>query len=147
MKVFSYESNGHRIQFVCDSRKTRNGFAHDAACIIDDDVLGQIEATCNYYNRTWERYTFQTVCKKIAHEQAANCCKRERRRFMEERNYARMTAKRKAEFTEWINENANDDLRLWCDVSALVANFDLMDPPYPEWYGHRPSTFTPSYFA
>lgn len=147
MKIFAYQINGHEVQFICTSRNTRNGFAHDAVCIIDGNDDRTIKATCHYYNRTWERYAFQTVCMRICYERAAQAAEHEKRAFMSARNYQRMTAKRKAEFEEFLDTLAGETLRTWCKIAEAVENHGLIDPPYPDWYGARPRTFAPSYFA
>lgn len=49
--------NGFRIE--CKSEKTRYGFRHLAFLKRGDAELAKHKAC--YYNRTWERYTFETV--------------------------------------------------------------------------------------
>ena len=60
MRMISVKNDFHDVRFVCSSRSTRSGFAHDATMFIDDCVAGG--ATCYYYNRTWERWTYESVC-------------------------------------------------------------------------------------
>lgn len=55
----------YRVQFVCSSRNTRNGFAHDATLIING--ASRMEATCHYLNRTWEYWAYQSVCIQAVH--------------------------------------------------------------------------------
>ena len=52
-----------RIEIVCDSESTRNGFRHIATLILDCNSVES--AKCNYLNRTWESFEFQSVCKKL----------------------------------------------------------------------------------
>lgn len=35
MKIFTYEQDGQKITLVCDSRGTRNGFAHDCTFLLN----------------------------------------------------------------------------------------------------------------
>lgn len=150
-RTFYFDANGHRFEFVCDSRKTRNGFAHDVLCFIDDydnNSPDYIRETCTYYNRTWERYEYQTVMQKLTHAQASKHVEWIREDYMREHGYKRMTAKRKTEFAEYLDRECDDpSLRTWCTLYQMIENRDIMDPPYPDWYGHRPRTFSPSYFA
>lgn len=53
------------ILFVCNSRNTRHGFAHDCELYINDCYRGS--ASCFYLNRTWESYRYQSVMKKAVY--------------------------------------------------------------------------------
>lgn len=148
MKRFTFDANDHHFEFVCTSRNTRNGFAHDAVCFIDGGDWDNLTSTCNYLNRTWERYAYQSVMQKLVFAQCAKHVSWELDDFKRARNYERMTAKRKAEFIEYLDRECdNPTLRTWCKLYELIENDGIMTPPYPDWYGHRPRTFSPSYFA
>lgn len=56
MKIFKINEY---IEIVCEAKKTRNGFKHEATLIANGQELDK--AKCNYLNRTWERYEFQSV--------------------------------------------------------------------------------------
>lgn len=62
MEIRKIKVNGREYQFVNDSRSTRTGFAHDTTLFIDGREYGR--ATAIYYNRTWERYRYQTVMQR-----------------------------------------------------------------------------------
>lgn len=148
MKRFEFDANGHRFEFVCTSRNTRHGFAHDAVCIIDGGDWDNLTATRHYLNRTWERYAYQSVMQELVFTQCAKHVSHELEDFKRARNYERMTAKRKAEFTEYLDRECdNPALRTWCELYELIENDGIIEPPYPDWYGFRPKTFAPSYFA
>lgn len=56
MKIFKLNST---YSIVCDSIGNRSGFKHEATLTRNGE---QIDSTkVQYYNRTWERYEFQTV--------------------------------------------------------------------------------------
>jgi len=147
MQRFTFKANDHEFEFMCSSRNTRNGFAHDARVFIDGRSYPSDQATCNYINRTWESYCYQTVMQRLANAQATKYAARELDDYMKERGYKRMTAKRKNEFAQYLDENAGDLLRTWAELYGLIESHGVMEPPYPEWYGRRPRTFSPSYFA
>ena len=63
MKVFKVNRN---IAVVCQSENTRYGFRHLATLIYKGNERGK--SKCCYYNRTWERYTFESVLEKLAEE-------------------------------------------------------------------------------
>ena len=62
MEIRKININGNEYEFINHSRSTRNGFAHDTTLFVDGVKHGR--ATCNYLNRTWESYRFQTVMKR-----------------------------------------------------------------------------------
>ena len=47
-------------EILCESAGTRYGFRHDARLFIDGNETAD-KAKCCYYNRTWERFPFETV--------------------------------------------------------------------------------------
>lgn len=52
--------NVNGYEFINEYKKTKNGFCHKT--ILRDrnrNIIANYKV--NYYNRTWERYTFQTV--------------------------------------------------------------------------------------
>lgn len=147
MRTFNFDANGHHFEFICTSRDTRNGFAHDVTLICDGGDWDNLTATCHYLNRTWERYAYQTVMHRVVGEEIARCIEAEREDFMRERGYKRMTAARKQEFMEHLDSEPSDALKTYCELYELVENDGLMEPPYPSWYGHRPRSFKPSDFA
>ena len=55
IKNFNF-GNGVKATIFCQSRRTRNGFAHDCAI-----PAIKVRATCHYLNRTWERFDFESV--------------------------------------------------------------------------------------
>ena len=68
-KVFETEVNGQKFTFTCYGQSTSYGFRHictlgynntTVAKYIKDDII----AKACYYNRTWERFTYETVLNK-----------------------------------------------------------------------------------
>lgn len=145
MKRYEYEIQGRTVTFDCESRKTRNGFAHDAACTVDGRAWYTRSATRHYLNRTWERYPFQSVCGDIVRKELEDNLRDDLARFRDERGYARMTERRRAEFAAWIDGNANGETRFWCEVCDAVSNLEVPDDP-PEWCGVRRVHRKPSDF-
>ena len=61
MRMISFVSSiGHDVRFVCDSRNTRNGFAHDATLFVNDCRVS--DGHCYYLNRSWESWVYQSAC-------------------------------------------------------------------------------------
>lgn len=56
---FNFLVNGKEIDIRCYSTDTRNGFCHHAMC-------GDEHTRISYYNRTWERFEYESVLKSAA---------------------------------------------------------------------------------
>lgn len=50
-------------EIVCEWKKTRNGFKHEASLLIDGSEV-ETAKVC-YLNRTWESYEFETVIIRL----------------------------------------------------------------------------------
>lgn len=51
------------MNVVCRSEKTRSGFRHIAELYLNGSAIEK--ATASYVNRTWERFTYQSVIIKL----------------------------------------------------------------------------------
>lgn len=91
--------------FVCESRNTRSGFAHD--CTLYDGDFKIASATCYYLNRTWESYRFQSVMNKAVRTAIDDLEKRYLLGFKNKNGYSKMTEKRKADFEKFLNTKEN----------------------------------------
>lgn len=67
-QLFETEVNGQKFTFTCYTQSTSYGFRHictlgynntDVCRYIKGDIIGK---AC-YYNRTWERFTYETVLR------------------------------------------------------------------------------------
>ena len=103
MELKKFEIDGREVEFVNQWRGNRSGFVHETTLFIDGRRVA--EAKCQYYNRTWESYTYQTVMKKAAYQLIEEETEYLREKFMQEHGYKKLTANRKAEFEEVCREN------------------------------------------
>ena len=62
IQYFTATVNGQEITFRCHTTDTRNGFCHTAHYVGWDYSLTDTKAS--YYNRTWERFDYESVLKK-----------------------------------------------------------------------------------
>ena len=53
------------IEFINTAKSTRSGFYHKTELYIDSEFI--LECKCNYLNRTWESYPYQSVMKDALH--------------------------------------------------------------------------------
>ena len=54
------------IEFINTAKSTRNGFYHKTKLYINSEFI--LECKCNYLNRTWESYPYQSVMKKALYK-------------------------------------------------------------------------------
>lgn len=52
-----------KVEILCNCVSTRYGFRHDATLFVNG--YEEVKAKCCYYNRTWERFPFETVILMI----------------------------------------------------------------------------------
>ena len=60
---------------VCDTKETRSGFKHIAT--LRKNGLNIYETKICYLNRTWERFTYESILLKIVDKFIAQCDKQE----------------------------------------------------------------------
>lgn len=60
MKIFKINE---KIEIVCTSESTRSGFRHLAMLFVDGQE--HTKGKCVYYNRTWERFAYQSVLFEV----------------------------------------------------------------------------------
>ena len=62
IQYFTAKVNGEEITFRCYTTWTRNGFCHTAHYTGWDYSI--TDSKCSYINRTWERFTYESVLKR-----------------------------------------------------------------------------------
>ena len=60
MTKYNYNKS---IDIICESKSRRGGFKHESTLLINGSER-DFQKVC-YVNRTWERYTFETVINKL----------------------------------------------------------------------------------
>ena len=69
------------LEVICAWKKTRNGFKHTASLMKSGRNIDEVK--CNYLNRTWERYTYETVLQKLLGKTNSILTPKERGQFEE----------------------------------------------------------------
>lgn len=115
-ETINYTIDGMPCTFVCSSRNTRHGFAHDALLLIDGREQGS--DTAHYLNRTWECFRYQSVIGSIARAHVYEERERIRAEWMRARGYKRMTAKRREEYD--ADAPTNDALEFWRTLEFAI---------------------------
>lgn len=67
MRIFKITKE---IEVVCKSEKTRSGFRHLATLFKDGQEVQ--DGKCVYYNRTWEKFEFQSVLYNVVEKAVKN---------------------------------------------------------------------------
>lgn len=117
MELKKMTVQGREVEFVNNWRGTRSGFAHDTAMFVDGRRVA--EDTCHYINRTWERYTYQSVMRSAVYRLLEDREIILRHRFMQEKGYKKLTAQRKIEFAEVVD--ADDVIKFYREVRDALA--------------------------
>ena len=60
IQYFSAKVNGKEIEFRCYTTDTRYGFCHT----VQNRTYSVSDTKVSYYNRTWERFTYETALKR-----------------------------------------------------------------------------------
>ena len=89
------------FNFICQSVGNRSGFKHETELHSNGGYYGT--AKCQYYNRTWECYSFQSVILKLTDNLLENEKSYLKDRFKKENNIQKITKKRTAAFEDFCN--------------------------------------------
>lgn len=102
MQTRTISVNGKDYVFINAYGKNRSGFTHDC-----EMQIGAQTFTCHaqYYNRTWEPYTYHSVMYGALSNYKSYIVNRLREKFLTEKGYKRMTPKLKVEFEALCNDN------------------------------------------
>lgn len=66
MQVFKIDN---KINIACYTGSTLNGFKHTAELLLNGSVVSTTKIL--YYNRTWERYQYESVMRKLINNTTA----------------------------------------------------------------------------
>ena len=102
MNTRTIKVNNKDYVFICRSAKNRSGFTHDCEMQIG---IQSFKCHAQYYNRTWECYTYQSVMIGALNEYKDYIERHIKEKFLTENGYGRMTPSRKVEFEKVLVEN------------------------------------------
>ena len=96
---------GEKIEFVNLFRSNRSGFVHETTMFINNIKVAS--AKCQYYNRTWECYAYQTVMRKCLSNYIETLLNRTIYNFKYENNIKRLSKTQKAEILKNFEQQEN----------------------------------------
>jgi len=101
--------NEGKFTFVNTSGNTRNGFYHESTLLINGVQLSK--ARCNYLNRTWESYQFQSSMMQAVENAIANEVEDLISDYKREHNVTRLSTKIKDSLTSKRVDELNELLK------------------------------------
>lgn len=119
MKLINITIDGLDFEFICEPSSTRTGFKHTCDVFINNHQ--QATAACYYYNRTWERYDFQTVCIKVIDNLIDDFIDQARERYKERHGYKKLTKSRRIDFENTLENHSRYTL-LHAVKKSLINN-------------------------
>ena len=95
--------DGKEIIFINTWRGTGSGFLHETELYIDG--WAATAAKCHYINRTWERYSYQSVMLEAVHNLQQQEEEREKRRFRQQHGIKNIMERHRAALAESLANN------------------------------------------
>lgn len=105
MGLYRLSIEGKEILFINTWRGTGSGFLHETELYIDG--WEATAAKCHYINRTWERYSYQTVMLEAVHNLQQQETEREKQRFKQQHGIKNIMERHKAAFSEHLKQSEN----------------------------------------
>lgn len=102
--IYNKEINGVKFTFVCESWRTKNSWGHNVT-LYKNDTFKVGRAKIRYYNRTWERYLYQSAIKSVIYNAIEEIKAAAKKAFLTLHNYKVMTKKRAAAFLEYLKKD------------------------------------------
>lgn len=110
MKLIKRNIQGCKdFTFVCESLGTRHGFKHVCTLFAMDSQYPEESATCYYYNRTWESWCYQTVCREVVHK----IIERTKKRAVDNYKYLNKLKRISAEKRKEIEDSCPEVVNTW----------------------------------
>ena len=116
MSITTKNINGNEYTFVNNSRGNRSGFVHETKLYRNNHLIG--ENKIQYYNRTWECYTYQSVMKGAVHALIDAEYEAFKAEYKQQNNIKRLT---KAKETEMFKILSLKNPSMYADMLELYT--------------------------
>ncbi len=103
MTIIKKTVNGNEYEFVNSFRGNRSGFVHETTLFRNGRYEG--ETKIQYYNRTWECYTYQSVMKRLVSGLLEYCEEAYKTAWKDTHGVKRLTEAKKKEMQEEMENN------------------------------------------
>lgn len=101
--IYEREINGVKFTLFCESWNNRTSWGHKVTLYNNNNLIGT--AKIRYYNRTWERYIYQSTIKSVIFNTLSKIKADAKIVFKSLHNYKVMNKKRASEFSEYLRQN------------------------------------------
>lgn len=102
--IYNKEINGVKFTLVCESWQTQNSWGHKVS-LYRNEFFFVGSAKIRYYNRTWEKYLYQSAIKSVIYNVIAEIKAAAKKVFLSMHDYKVMTKKRAAAFLEYLEKD------------------------------------------
>jgi len=99
--------NGNEYIFINVFRGNRSGFVHESELMRNNWIIGKNKV--QYYNRTWERYTYQTVMKGLVSMLMESVMEDFKTEWKESHGIKRLTKQKKETMMEDFQNNMPEE--------------------------------------
>lgn len=103
MRIIKKEVNGNEYMFVCETWDRSNAWGHKCTLFVNGNEYET--DSCRYYNRTWERYTYQSVCIGCIQKLIQKWIESEKYCFKRDHGYKRLTKERNERLEKKLEKN------------------------------------------
>lgn len=103
MRIYETTVNGNKYTFVGETWERCNAWGHKCTLFVNNNEYETEK--CRYYNRTWECYTYQSVCIGCIIKLINKLIESEKYCFKHDYGYKRMTKERKERFEKKLQKN------------------------------------------
>ena len=97
MGLYRLSIEGQEVTFINTWKGTRSGFQHETELYIDGRQVSA--ARCYYINRTWERYSYQSVMLQAVHKLQEAEIEREKQLFRNLMGIKNIMSRHKEQFS------------------------------------------------
>lgn len=95
--------NGNEYLFINSFRKNRSGFVHETELMRNNWIIGTYKI--QYYNRTWESYTYQSVMRGCVSKLLEQCREAYKTAWKADHEIKRLTESKRKEMEEELENN------------------------------------------
>lgn len=114
--IYNKEINGVKFTLVCESWQTKTAWGHKVSLYRNYSFLVG-SAKIRYYNRTWEKYQYQSAIKSVIYNAIEEIKAAAKKVFLSMHNYKVMTKKRLAAFLQYLKED--NTYNTYCELCRM----------------------------
>lgn len=118
MDIVKKTVNGNEYMFINNFRGNYSGFVHETELFKNDRLIGKNKI--QYYNRTWECYTYQSVMKGAVHILMDDEEKAYKTAWKENHGIKRLTAEKRNAMENDFWKNMPESYKELADLYSML---------------------------